>query len=62
MVHHIDHDRTNNNIENLKTVCAKCHKLYHKHEAWNKSMKMEPLSPKHKKKISIALRSYHAKN
>lgn len=62
MVHHIDHDRTNNNIENLKTVCAKCHKLYHKHEAWNKGMKMEPLSPEHKKKISIALRSYHAKN
>lgn len=24
-VHHIDHDRTNNNPNNFRTVCAKCH-------------------------------------
>jgi|TARA_Y100000310_G_scaffold160800_1_gene160689 5-methylcytosine-specific restriction endonuclease McrA len=30
MVHHIDHDNTNNKLKNLKTVCAKCHtNTYH---------------------------------
>ena len=24
-IHHIDHDRSNNNIENLKILCVKCH-------------------------------------
>ncbi len=62
MVHHIDHDRTNNNVENLKTVCAKCHKSYHKHEAWNKGKKIQPLSEDHKAKISATLRSRYAQN
>lgn len=30
LVHHLDHDRHNNNLTNLRTVCAKCHcNTYH---------------------------------
>lgn len=30
VVHHLDHDRHNNEIHNLRTVCAKCHcNTYH---------------------------------
>jgi len=29
-VHHIDKDRTNNNLSNLEVLCANCHKLTHK--------------------------------
>ena len=28
-VHHIDEDRTNNNRENLVTLCANCHRYVH---------------------------------
>src|SRR6478736_9659036 len=28
-VHHIDHNRKNNNIENLILLCANCHKIEH---------------------------------
>ena len=28
-VHHIDEDRTNNQIENLEVLCKKCHKDHH---------------------------------
>ncbi len=28
-VHHIDQDRTNNNMENLKCLCVVCHQQYH---------------------------------
>lgn len=28
-VHHIDGDRTNNGAENLVTLCANCHRLFH---------------------------------
>ena len=31
-VHHIDHDRTNNVIENLELLCKRCHQL--EHECW----------------------------
>lgn len=30
-VHHIDRNRTNNSIDNLKVLCANCHRLLHKH-------------------------------
>jgi len=29
-IHHIDHDRTNNAIENLMLLCKACHQSYHK--------------------------------
>jgi len=29
IVHHIDHDRTNNNIKNLMWLCRNCHYLIH---------------------------------
>lgn len=28
-IHHIDLDRTNNNPDNLMTLCANCHRLVH---------------------------------
>lgn len=29
VVHHVDHDRSNNSPENLKTLCGTCHALAH---------------------------------
>lgn len=29
-VHHIDHDRTNNEISNFELLCKKCHQIEHK--------------------------------
>ena len=29
-VHHLDHDHTNNDPENLQTLCANCHALIHR--------------------------------
>lgn len=29
LVHHIDHNRYNNNLENLTIVCKKCHQTHH---------------------------------
>lgn len=29
--HHIDHDQTNNNLNNLELLCRKCHALHHDH-------------------------------
>lgn len=29
VVHHIDEDRTNNNISNLEILCKKCHQKHH---------------------------------
>jgi hypothetical protein len=31
-VHHRDHDRTNNEIENLELLCKRCHQI--EHECW----------------------------
>ncbi len=31
-VHHVDHDRTNNEIENLQLLCKSCHQKHH--EVW----------------------------
>jgi len=28
-VHHIDHDRTNNDVTNLKVLCPTCHRIEH---------------------------------
>ena len=39
-VDHIDGNHDNNNAENLKTLCANCHRLkthLHKNDRWNKS-------------------------
>lgn len=32
LVHHLDHDRHNNVIENLELVCKRCHQI--EHECW----------------------------
>jgi len=32
-VHHKDHNRENNNAENLKVLCAKCHRVEHPQKA-----------------------------
>ena len=29
-IHHIDKDRSNNNISNLVSLCPTCHKLHHR--------------------------------
>jgi 5-methylcytosine-specific restriction protein A len=29
-VHHIDHNSTNNNIDNLQSLCRECHEIIHK--------------------------------
>ena len=29
-VHHIDKDRTNNTVNNLRVLCANCHTIIHK--------------------------------
>lgn len=29
LVHHKDHDRTNNTLDNLIVVCKRCHQLHH---------------------------------
>jgi hypothetical protein len=29
VAHHIDHDRTNNNISNFEILCKKCHQRHH---------------------------------
>ena len=30
LVHHIDHDRTNNEFENFRVLCKSCHAITHK--------------------------------
>lgn len=42
-VHHVDKDRNNNSINNLRTLCRGCHWNYHKGHrppAWNKGKKL----------------------
>jgi len=29
VVHHLDHDRTNNQLENLTVLCKRCHQIHH---------------------------------
>lgn len=29
-VHHLDHDSTNNDLQNLAVLCHSCHKLFHR--------------------------------
>ncbi len=29
LVHHIDHDRTNNDLSNLEILCKRCHQMHH---------------------------------
>lgn len=33
IIHHIDNDRTNNDLENLAVTCIKCHSKFHKKQA-----------------------------
>ena len=36
-VHHVDHDRSNNKLENLRLLCKRCHQVVHKcHENFHK--------------------------
>lgn len=30
-VHHLDHDRSNNSLDNLQVLCVSCHKKVHNH-------------------------------
>jgi 5-methylcytosine-specific restriction endonuclease McrA len=32
-VHHVDHDSTNNAVENLQALCSRCHKIKHRSRA-----------------------------
>ena len=32
LLHHLDHDRTNNSVDNLEGVCKRCHQI--EHECW----------------------------
>jgi len=41
-VHHLDKNRKNNAVDNLKTLCRTCHWTYHRGNrapAWNKGMR-----------------------
>ena len=40
-VHHVDRNRRNNELDNLKTLCKDCHWTYHRgnRTAWNKGLK-----------------------
>lgn len=60
-VHHIDHDRLNNKLDNLMVLCAKCHKAKHPQKATehqkriaSKTHKGKPKSEEQKKKMSEA--------
>lgn len=35
VVHHVDRDRTNNNLENLEVLCANCHTIEHYNDPTN---------------------------
>ena len=52
-VHHLDHDRTNNELSNLVILCRKCHMQEH-HGS-------KTLTDEHKAKISESQRARHAR-
>jgi len=51
-VHHINHDRTNNNDDNLIDLCANCHTGLHQKqwELKDIGIKQPKITPKHKPK------------
>lgn len=64
-VHHLDKNRHNNKLENLRTLCRTCHWGYHRGKrapAWNKGIKMKPLSQEHKDKIRKGVKKHYATN
>lgn len=38
IIHHIDENKRNNNIDNLSLITITAHNRIHSHEAWNKGM------------------------
>ncbi len=38
-VHHIDEDRSHNNLSNLIVLCRSCHSKQHRSKEWGKKMK-----------------------
>jgi len=36
VIHHKDHDHTNNVLENLQVLCSPCHSSHHKREYWRR--------------------------
>ena len=42
-VHHIDHNRKNNDIKNLEIVCANCHHMHHYDRSQNRRKKINLL-------------------
>lgn len=60
-VHHLDKDRTNNNQNNLRTLCRTCHWKYHLGKrAWNKGLRTGSLSEEHRRKIGQGVRRFYA--
>lgn len=39
VIHHIDENKRNNDIDNLALMTTTCHNRIHSHEAWNKGLK-----------------------
>jgi len=39
VIHHVDHDRTNNAINNLKCICQNCHFLVHHYKDIDEELK-----------------------
>lgn len=52
-IHHIDHNRSNNKVENLLVVCPNCHVLIHKEDKTKtgKNYTQNRYSKNHKKKL-----------
>lgn len=60
-VHHIDKNRKNNKLSNLKTVCRICHWKYHLGKTpWNKGLVIGPQSYDHRTKRIEAIRRFYA--
>lgn len=53
-VHHIDEDRRNNDLENLKVMCIKCHNNFHGSGKSTRFMKGHKVSREVRMKISKA--------
>lgn len=64
VIHHVDHDRTNNEIENLQSLCSNCHRFVHRGQVRPPatgqniaaSKRGKPRSEDTKRKLSEALK------